>query len=140
MSEGGPRRSLPLADATTDAYWDAAREGRLLIQRCNACAHSYSYARPFCPKCWSADVTWVEASGSASLYTWSVVHSNDLPAFADWVPYVAAIVDLDEGPRMATILVDCDAESLHAGMPLAVEFFEPEPGGQPLPVFRPVAA
>jgi uncharacterized OB-fold protein len=67
-------------------------------------------------------VDWEEASGRAVLYTWSVVHQNDLPPFSERVPYVAAVVDLTEGPRMMTNVVDCDADALEVGMALSVDY------------------
>ncbi len=65
---------------------------------------------------------WEQASGRAVLYTWSVVHQNDLPPFAERVPYVAAVVDLAEGPRMMTNVVDCDPDTLEVGMELNVDY------------------
>ena len=79
---------------------------------------------------------WEEASGRATLYTWSVVQSNDLPPFGDRVPYVAAVVDLDEGPRMMTNVVDCDFDALGVGMALAVTY-RPIADDVTIPVFRP---
>lgn len=96
------RYDVPEADVFTRTYWDAAAEGRLLIRRCGACGRAHHYPREFCPHCWSEDVTWEDASGLATLYTWSVVHRNDLPPFGHRTPYVAAVVDLAEGPRMST--------------------------------------
>lgn len=128
--------ALPVPDSTSAPYWQAAREGRLLIQRCSDCGGFFSYARPFCPVCWSEEVSWVQASGAATLYTWSVVRVNDLPAFKDLVPYAAAIVDLAEGPRVATIVTECPPERLHIGMPLTVDFW-PADDQIAVPVFRP---
>ncbi|MCX5265243.1 Zn-ribbon domain-containing OB-fold protein [Streptomyces sp. NBC_00199] len=119
------RYDLPEADAFTRAYWDAAAEGRLLIRRCRACARAHHYPREFCPHCWSEDVTWEDASGRATLYTWSVVHRNDLPPFGERTPYVAAMVDLAEGPRMSTELVGGSEPC--AGMALTVAFRDGAP-------------
>ncbi|MEW2046947.1 OB-fold domain-containing protein [Streptomyces sp. NPDC005476] len=135
----GNRFDVPEADAFTRAYWDAAAAGRLLIRRCGACARAHHYPREFCPYCWSEDVTWEDASGLATLYTWSVVHRNDLPPFGERTPYVAAVVDLAEGPRMSTEVVGgVPAEpwpqpwqGLRAGLDLVVAFREG------VPVFRP---
>lgn len=102
---GAARFDVPEVDAFTRTYWDAAAQGRLLIRRCGACGRAHHYPREFCPHCWSEEVTWEEASGRATLYTWSTVHRNDLPPFGDRTPYVAAVVDLAEGPRMMTELV-----------------------------------
>jgi uncharacterized protein len=118
------RFDLPAADDDTRPYWDAARAGRLLVKRCADCGAAHFYPRPFCPRCWSSAVAWEEASGRAVLYTWSVVHHNDLPPFSDRLPYVAAVVDLAEGPRLMTNVVDCDEEQLRVGMPLRVAYRE----------------
>ncbi|MFG2746364.1 Zn-ribbon domain-containing OB-fold protein [Streptomyces sp. PAN_FS17] len=132
MSES--RHDLPEADAFTRTYWDAAAEGRLLIRRCHGCGRAHHYPREFCPHCWSEDVVWEPACGRATLYTWSVVHRNDLPPFGQRTPYVAAVVDLAEGPRMMTELVDCpDPGLLRAGTKLEAAFRDG------VPVFRPEA-
>ena len=133
------RFDRPEIDAFTRPYWDAAAEGRLLVRRCGACGRAHHYPREFCPYCWSEDVTWETASGLATLYTWSVVHRNDLPPFGERTPYVAAVVDLDEGPRMMTEVmtevVDGVGGSvgggLRVGMGLEVAFREG------VPIFRP---
>lgn len=132
------RYDLPTAESDTRPYWDAAAEQRLLVRRCGDCGTTHFYPRPFCPRCWSADVSWVESSGRATLYTWSLVHRNDLPPFADRVPYVAAVVDLEEGPRMMTNVVDCAPADLHVGMSLTVAF-EQRTDDLTIPVFRPLA-
>ncbi|WP_155056579.1 Zn-ribbon domain-containing OB-fold protein [Streptomyces blattellae] len=123
---------VPEIDAFTRAYWDAAAEGRLLIRRCGECGRAHHYPREFCPHCWSEDVTWEPATGRATLYTWSVVHRNDLPPFDGRTPYVAAVVDLAEGPRMMTEVVG--GGELRVGMELEVGFREG------VPVFRVPAA
>lgn len=123
------RHDLPEPDAFTRPYWEAAAEGRLLLRRCRPCGRAHHYPREFCPHCWSEDGTWEPATGRATLYTWSVVHRNDLPPFGDRVPYTAAVVDLAEGPRMMTELVETVRP--RAGLPLEVAFRDG------VPVFRP---
>ncbi len=118
------RFDLPAPDDETQPFWDAAREGQLLIKRCADCGRAHFYPRPFCPFCWSSAVSWEAASGQAALYTWSVVHHNDLPPFSERIPYVAAVVDLAEGPRMMTNVVDCDPDRLEVGMRLQVAYRE----------------
>jgi uncharacterized protein len=132
------RYDLPTPEGDTQPFWDAAAEQRLLLRRCDDCDTTHFYPRPFCPRCWSGNVSWVQASGRATLYTWSVVHSNDLPPFGDRVPYVAAVVDLEEGPRMMTNVVDCDAADLRIGMDLEVTFSQ-RTDDVTLPLFRPLA-
>jgi uncharacterized protein len=131
-----PRFDLPTPDAETQPFWDAAREERLLIKRCNACGQPHFYPRPFCPHCWSDDVAWEEASGRGTLYTFSIVRRNDLPPFNERVPYVAAVVDLDEGVRILSNVVDCDIDDVAIGMSLEVTFRQ-ETDDVSLPLFRP---
>ena len=130
------RFDLPTPEADTLEFWAATKENRLLIKHCGDCdAYSY-YPRPFCPECWSRNVTWHEASGKATLYTWSVIYNNDQPPFRDRVPYVAAIVDLEEGPRMMTNVVETPFEDLRVGMALSVTFM-PISDDFTIPVFVP---
>ncbi|MFB7505498.1 Zn-ribbon domain-containing OB-fold protein [Streptomyces broussonetiae] len=125
------RHDVPEPDAFTRPYWEAAAGGRLLIRRCAACGRAHHYPREFCPYCWSEDVTWEEASGRAVLYTWSTVHRNDLPPFGERTPYVAAVVDLAEGPRMMTEIVHCADGDLRAGMALRVAYRDGKPVFEP---------
>ncbi|MFI6059040.1 Zn-ribbon domain-containing OB-fold protein [Streptomyces sp. NPDC051286] len=138
MTAATPRFDLPEPDDFTRPYWDAAAEGHLLLRRCRACGAAHHYPREFCPLCWSEDVGWERASGRATLYTWSVVHRNDLPPFGSRVPYTAAVVDLAEGPRMMTEIVDCEESALAIGMELCVAYRQEE-GCEAVPVFRPEA-
>lgn len=128
--------ALPDPDPDTRPYWDAATGGRLLLRRCLDCGEHHFYPRPFCPHCWSEDVEWVEASGRATVYTYSVVRRNDLPPWTDRVPYIPAVVDLAEGPRMTTNVVGCDPDDVAIDMDLVVEFRD-EDEGVSVPVFRP---
>jgi uncharacterized OB-fold protein len=116
------RFDLPTIEPETQPFWDAARAGRFLIRRCRACGVAHHYPRPFCPECWSEDLVWEEVSGRGTLYTYSTVFVNDLPPFDARVPYVAAVVDLDEGPRVLTNIVACDPADLRVGMPVEVVF------------------
>lgn len=122
-------------DPFTHPYWQAAAGNRLLLRRCRSCGQAHHHPREFCPHCWSEDVEWEEASGRARLYTWSVVHRNDLPGFRERTPYVVAVVELAEGPRMATEVVGGAPDALRAGVDLEVDFREGAPvfkvrGGQ----------
>ena len=93
------------------------------------------YVRPFCPHCWSDDVALQRASGRARLYTWTVVHQN-APPFDAQVPYIVAMVDLDEGPRLMTVIEQCPVDQLRADLPLLVDF-RTDDDGFVVPVFRP---
>lgn len=130
------RFDVPTPDGETRPFWAAAREGQFLVKRCRSCSRAHYYPRPFCPYCWGSEVEWEAASGRATLYTYSVVHVNDLPPFTERVPYVAGIVDLEEGPRAMTNIVDCDHDELRVGMPLDVAF-QAISDDVTIPVFRP---
>jgi uncharacterized protein len=117
-----PRFDLPTTDSETQPFWDGLKVGTFLLRHCNACGHDHYYPRPFCPVCWSDDVIWKPASGRGKLYTYSIVHVNDLPPFNERVPYVAAIVELDEGPRVMTNIEGVPFDELRADMPVTVEY------------------
>lgn len=115
------RTDLPTIESDSRPFWDGMRdEGIFRIVHCRACDRVHHYPRPFCPHCWSDNVEWVAASGTATLYTYSTVHVNDLPPFREQLPYVAAVVELAEGPKVMTRLIDCDADELKIGMTLTM--------------------
>jgi uncharacterized OB-fold protein len=116
------RADIPIIDAASAPYWEAAKQGRLLIAECGACGKVHHYPRPFCVHCWSEDVRPVPASGHGTLYTYSTVYVNDLPPFNSRVPYVAAIVELVEGPWLMTTIEDAAPEQLQVGMAVTASF------------------
>jgi hypothetical protein len=135
------RADIPVIDPASAPYWEGARRGELLIAACGACARVHHYPRPFCPHCWSEDVHPTTASGRGTLYTYSTVYVNDLPPFRDRLPYVAAVVELAEGPRVMTVIEGAEAEQLRIGMALRA-VFRPidadDPDSPYLTVFAPV--
>jgi uncharacterized OB-fold protein len=133
---------LPVPDAESAPYWEAAAEGRLVFRRCDACGHAFLYPRSACPRCWSTDVEWVEASGRGTVYSFTVIHRNDLAPFRDRLPYVVAVVELEQGPRLTTNVEGVDPAEVRCGMPVRVAFREESHDhGDPMtvPVFRPEA-
>ena len=131
---------LPVPDLETTPYWDATREGKLLIKECRACGRAFFYPRNHCPTCWSTDTVWREASGRGTVYTFTVVFQNDLPPFRDRVPYAIAIVELEEGVRMTSNIEGIVPEDVRCGMPVQVAFREEQRGEDDtvsIPVFRP---
>ncbi|GLQ06354.1 Zn-ribbon domain-containing OB-fold protein [Sneathiella chinensis] len=122
----------PDVNMENQAYWEAAKENRLVLKRCTSCGKTHFYPRSICPHCWSTETEWYEASGKGTIYTYSVMRRAE-------VPYVIAYVTLEEGITMMTNLVDCDFDALRVGEPVEVQFRQTE-GGWALPVFRPVAA
>jgi uncharacterized OB-fold protein len=131
---------LPVPDVETVAYWDAAKAGKLLLKECRACGKAFFYPRGHCPRCWSTDTVWRESSGRGTVYTFTVVYQNDLPPFRERLPYVVAVVDLEEGVRMTSNVEGCAPEDVRCGMPVAVAFREEarsEDETVAIPVFRP---
>ncbi len=137
MATAALRFDLPTIEDETRPFWDALREGRLMIARCDSCGEVHYYPRAMCPFCWSEDVSLVAAAGTGTLYTWSTVYVNDLPPFNTKVPYVAAQVDLDEGVRITTMVVNALPEDLKIGMAVQV-VFEAISDDVTIPVFEPV--
>jgi hypothetical protein len=133
MSEPKPRPA-PRSDPESAPYWSATLEGRLVVQRCTVCGHHQLYARAHCLKCRSP-VEWVAASGRGTVYSYTVIRQNFSRAFRDLLPYVVALVDLDEGPRLMTNVVDCDPADVRIGAPVRVRF-EPVSEEAALPLFE----
>jgi uncharacterized OB-fold protein len=116
-----PRRAIPQPTPETQPFWDGTNAGELRLQRCDACSHVYFPPRPFCPKCAGRKVSWFAASGRATLYSY-IIHHRPAPGFTP--PYSIAVVELAEGPRMMTNIVECPQtpEALQLDMPLDVLF------------------
>ena len=120
------RDDFPLPDvedALTAPYFAGAARGELVITRCDACAEYVWYPQLLCPHC-QGELTWTPVSGRATLFSWATVRRAFLPAFADQVPFVTALVALEEDPavRLPTYLVDAEPESLEADEPVRVTF------------------
>lgn len=124
----------PIANADSQVYWAAARERRLVIRKCMACGELHFMPRHLCPICWSDRLEWVDAKGSGSVYSFTIVRRASDPAFAALVPYAVALVDLDEGPRMMANIVGTDALDVKIGDRVQVEF-EDRGDGALLPQF-----
>ena len=131
-------RPLPAITPETRHFWEGTRAGELRLQRCDACAHVYFPPRPFCPQCSGREVSVVRASGRATLYSY-VIHHRPAPGFTP--PYSIAVVQLEEGPRMMTNIVDVaqTPEALQLDMPLEVAFQRMNDEIH-LPLFRPVGS
>lgn len=114
-------RALPKPTPETRHFWDGTRVGELRLQRCRACAGAYFPPRPFCPACSSRDVEVFAASGRATLHSY-VIHHRDAPGYV--APYSIAVVELDEGPRMMTNVVECPQtpEALELDMALEATY------------------
>jgi uncharacterized OB-fold protein len=131
-------KPAPVVTPETAQFWEAAQREELHIQLCNACGQHYFYPRPFCPHCFSGDVRWVRVSGRATLHSY-VINHRPVPGWEEDGPYAIAVVELEEGPRMATNIVGVPntPEHLVLDMPLEVCFVEQS--GTKVPKFRPPA-
>lgn len=100
------QKPVPEITKQSGPFWQACKEGRLLIMNCKQCSKPYFYPRRSCPSCWSEDVEWIQSSGRGTIWTLSeVAISLWGDAWNDVVPYTVAMIDLDEGVRMASRLV-----------------------------------
>ena len=106
----------------TQPFWDAAKRHEFIMPRCRKCGSYFWYPRPHCPDCLTEDWEWSAVSGRGRLYTFTVVRQPQNPAFADDTPYAYAVVQLDEGVRMLSNVVDCEVDDLSVDMPLQVTF------------------
>jgi hypothetical protein len=131
-------KPLPRVDEESKGFWEACRRRELHIQRCRDCATLRHYPRALCPSCLSQRTEWVRCSGKGTVYTFTVTYQNQSPGFRDALPYVLAYVELDEGVRMLTNIVDCAAEAVRIGMPVEVVFDDVTPTAT-LPKFKPAA-
>jgi uncharacterized OB-fold protein len=131
---------VPVPGPLTDFYWTAVAEHRLEILRCDACGHFVHYPRPICDRCQGEALTPAPVSGRARLYSWTSVQQAFHPYFVDKIPYLLAVVELEEeaGLKLTTNLVEVDEADLRLDMPLEVVFTELGPGVT-LPYFRPAA-
>jgi uncharacterized OB-fold protein len=139
MSDTATRyeKPLPVPSDVSAPYWEGLTAGELRLQRCGDCGRYVFYPRSVCPHCLGEGLEWVPTSGRGRVYSFTIVRRAMNPAFAAEVPYVFAIVELDEGPRVTTNIVNCAPEDVRVDMPvkaaydsvtseLALLKFEPE--------------
>jgi len=130
-------RNVPRPTAETAPYWEGCRDQKLLIQRCSECRHFQFYPRILCTECASRKVEWVAASGCGTVLSFTVVRQAISAAYAAEVPYVIALIKLDEGPTMMSNIIQADADSVKIGMPVEV-VFEAWTDEVTVPKFRPL--
>jgi uncharacterized OB-fold protein len=132
MAKTARKIPTPQPNPETQAFWDAAATGKFMLRKCLACGKAHWYPRAICPFCSSEKTEWVEASGTGTIYSFSVMRR--VPE-----PYAIAYVTLAEGPTMITNLIDCDFDALRIGQAVRVRF-TPTDGGPPVPTFAPVTS
>ena len=131
-----PQRPRPDLTADTKGYWEAARNHQLALQRCLECKTFRHDPRPMCPECFSLDSEWAPVSGRGTVYSYAIVNQLLHPYWTDEVPYNVVLIELEEGIRIVSNLVDCPNESIEIGMPVSV-VFEDLSSEIALPLFRP---
>jgi uncharacterized OB-fold protein len=132
------QKFMPAKNPETEAFWKACQQRRLLIQHCSHCDHYQFYPRSLCVSCGQRDPEWFEASGRGKVESWTVVRTPVSPAYAELIPYVIALIRLEEGPCMMGQLRDCDVESVQTGMAVTV-VFEDWSEQVTMPLFKPAA-
>jgi uncharacterized OB-fold protein len=129
-------RPAPVPTEATQAFWDAAAQGVLLIQRCSVCARTQSVPRPFCRHCGAEAPQWERSAGLGRIYTFTVNYRAANAHMADKLPYVVAVVELDEGPRLMANIAGARPEDVRIGARVRVCFL-PLGEGLSLPQFEP---
>ena len=131
------RRPRPTPSPTTEAFWAATAEHRFLLQRCRACDALQFYPKATCTSCGSSQLDWEPASGRGTVHAFTVARRATHPAFEGAEPYVVAIVELAEGPRVTANVVDCPVDDVRVGLPVELTWDEPGDDGIKLPLWRP---
>lgn len=134
--ETRPQKPLPVVEPLSQPFWDAAAQGRLVVQACADCGHRQLPAALSCVACRGRALEWVEVSGRGAVHTFTVMHRAYHPAFADELPYNVSIIELDEGPLLLSNVVGVPSGELRIGQRVEV-FFEPAGDGLALPKFSP---
>ena len=129
------RDPLPDPSSLTEGFWAAARRHELVIQRCDGCGRWRHYPQPYCPECLHDSWSWAESSGSGVIHSFSITHRAFNPTWAERVPYAVVTIDLDEGVRVVSDLLDTDLSRVAIGGRVEV-FFEDIDERVTLPRFR----
>jgi uncharacterized OB-fold protein len=119
-----PERALPQLSELTSPFWDAANQGRVAIQRCVACGYYNHPPRPLCDRCLASDLHFEDVAGTGTVWSYTVMHQKSVAGFEESVPYVTALVELDEQPLLllVTNLPGVDAAEVRIGARVQVSF------------------
>ena len=122
MTTPAPPKPRPVPTPTSQPFWDALRDERIVMQRCDACQGWVHYPRTRCSHCLSDRLAWHELAGTGTVYTFSVARQPTMAQFVDETPQVIAVVELDGGPRVTTNIVDVDADEVAVGQRVRPKF------------------
>jgi len=124
-------KPIPIPNGDTLPFWEACNRDELIYQLCDKCGYQQFYPRRVCKECGSGTLKWVNASLKGKVYSFTIQHRAPTSAFREDVPYVIALIDLDDGVRMMMNIKDCSPEDIYIGMPVSIIF--EERGKQKLP-------
>ena len=127
MSEGANRKPLPRIDEESRGWWEALKRHELYVQKCRDCGDLRYHPRAQCTSCLSPRTEWVRCSGRGKVYTFTATYQNQGAGFREALPYIMAWVELDEGVKMLTNLVECRPEEAKIGMPVEVVYEDVTP-------------
>ena len=131
-------KPLPPISSLNKPYWDALKQRRLCVQRCDGCGMTWYPPAPLCPRCWSRKLSWAQMSGRGRVNSWVVFHQSYFRSYDSDIPYNVAEVELDEGPRLLTNLVGIPNDKIRSGMKVEIVFDDVTPEIT-LAKFRPLA-
>lgn len=126
---------VPDVDSVNRLYFEGTAAGELRVRKCNSCGTLFRFAHAWCPDCWSQDLDFVVSSGLGKVETFTVVHQAPYESFEDRIPYVIALIELEEGVRMMSNVIDCQPQDVHIGMNVQAVFEQRGPVS--LPMFSP---
>lgn len=118
-----------------ELYWQKLKTGKLWLQYCRECQQFIFYPREACPRCLQSQLQWQPVSGQGQVYSYTIVNVTALPEFKEATPYIYAIIELEEGIRLPSNLIDCPLDKVHIGMQVKLGFIQRE--GKTLPIFTP---
>jgi uncharacterized OB-fold protein len=130
-------KPLPIPDQDSEPYWKALKNHSLTLQQCSKCNRLRFYPRAFCTHCFSSEFEWVTTSGKGNIHTFSVIFRPGMASFRKEAPYILGLIDLEEGVRMMSNIIDCAVEEVYIGMPVTV-VYDDVTSEVTLPKFRPI--
>ncbi|MDZ7830157.1 MAG: Zn-ribbon domain-containing OB-fold protein [Desulfobacterales bacterium] len=116
------KKPMPVVSPWAQPFWDGTREEKLMLQKCSDCAKFIFYPRIVCPHCFSDNLEWAQSSGKGTVYSYTVVENNAPSFFQDEMPFVVALIRLQEGVQMMSNIVSCEPSEVYCDMPVEVTF------------------
>lgn len=136
-------KPLPVLDPESEPYWEAAREGELVVQSCGDCGERQFYPRVVCRNCWSRELSFEPVEGTGTVHSYTRCHTGGQPGYGEETPYTVALVELDlpaanPSGRAVRLTTHVDSDDVEVGLPVAVGFEQVSDDPEVhLPVFRP---